>query len=129
MKKLLNAALRNRYTTTLSFTISSVVFSALLSAFLLLLAGGSFTRVALICFLLFCGWAPVSFLLAVVTRLPDDLLFGFGAGLYYGTAGAALFIGKVLYVSSDDAVVLGFVIAALVCTIVYLAGYKCKNNR
>lgn len=73
-----------------------------------------------------CFASPwVSALLLLLTDIPEDLTFGFGAALYYGTLVVAHFTEKAGWVMKDlDRYFVGFIISALICYIVYLRRFK-----
>ncbi len=76
-------------------------------------------------FILFGGAPVVSACLILLGILPDNLAYGFGAGLYYGTIGIFAIISKLNWeMSTLDSVFLGVIITSLICYIVYLKEFK-----
>lgn len=74
---------------------------------------------------LWIGAAPAAAgVLLLVTSVPEDLAFGFGCGLYYGTGIAASWIRDWLNVSESSACVIAFIIVALICYIIWLKEFK-----
>jgi len=107
------------------FTLIALLFPVLFSAFLCLIPGFGFWYTAQYIFFLFCGSGVVSALLLILTNISEDLSFGFGAGLYYGTVAIAFATTKLGWLIPDlDRLILSFVIAALICYIVWLKKYK-----
>lgn len=77
-------------------------------------------------FVMFGGGGFVAALLLLVTSLPDDLVFGFGNGLYYGAAlgGAAIYELADGAASESICYTFSFVVTALICYIVWLKKFK-----
>lgn len=81
-------------------------------------------------FFLFGGGSFVAALLLILTNMSDDLVFGFGHGLYYGTylGGGAIHELLRKRVPEIDCLAIAFVITALVCYIVWLKKFKDKQK-
>ena len=107
------------------FTLIALLSPVLLSVFFCWLPGLDFWYTAQYMFFLFCGSGVVSALLLILTNINEDLSYGFGAGLYYGTIAIAYSISKLgWYIPNWDRLILSFTIAALVCYIVWLEKFK-----
>ena len=68
----------------------------------------------------FLGSFPIAALLIIFTKIDEALAVMYGAGLYYGTILCSVLVSD--YVSASDTTcgVIGFVITALICRILYL---------
>ena len=119
----------------LSCRYGLAIFYALVSAFLSVLIGMIMSLVTghfpeklwystEFMFLAFFAGTAVAAVLLLITKIPTDLTFGFGNGLYYGALGSALLIGKLWEIPSEAAYIIGFIIAALVCYIVWIKKFK-----
>lgn len=75
---------------------------------------GNFLKTSFYLFFIFIAPVVVAAALLVFTKINENWCYGFGCGLYYGTAFAASIIPKI------NTIIVGFVIAALVCCIVYI---------
>lgn len=76
-------------------------------------------------FYLFFAFPCVSALLLIFTNIEEDLSYGFGAGLYYGTIGVAAFIDWLnWHITNCQKLFCGFVVSSLVCYIVYLERFS-----
>lgn len=106
-------------------TLIAFLVPVLLSALLCLVPGLDFWSTAQYIFFLFCGSGVVAALLLILTNINEDLSFGFGAGLYYGTIAIAYCSIKLGWHIPDwDRLILSFVMAALICYIVWLEKFK-----
>ena len=107
------------------FTLTALLSPVLLSVFLCLFPGLDFWYTVQYIFFLFCGSGLVSALLLVLTNINEDLSYGFGAGLYYGTIAVAYSIDAFgWYIPNWDRLILSFIITALICYIVWLKMHK-----
>lgn len=107
------------------FILMAFLFPILFSAFLCIIPGLDFWYTAQYIFILFCGFPAISALLLILTNIKEDLSFGFGAGLYYGTMAITYFsIELGWHIPTWDRLILSFIIAALVCYIVWLEKFK-----
>lgn len=68
----------------------------------------------------FLGAFPVAVLLLVFSKIPEDLAVIYGAGLYYGTILCRALISDYVSASDTTCTVIGLIIAALICRILYL---------
>ena len=107
-----------------------LLMAPLLSLFLglfLLLAGMDFGNAVYAMYVLFCAPATVSAFLMVLTPISENLSYGFGCGLYYGTCAVYVITIKLGWTMPElSRYLLGFIIASLVCYIVWLNKYKSK---
>lgn len=62
--------------------------------------------------------------LMIATPLQDNLCFGFGCSLYYGTAALSYFLEDLIHTSEEIRFSIAFVIVALVCYIIWLTRFK-----
>lgn len=100
----------------------------LMSAGLTLIFGAGFSllikdfwKSCALCFEIFFAFPVVSAALLLLTNIPEDLSYEFGAGLYYGTAAVCWLVDKFKWgIPTDGKVLLGLVISGLACYIVYL---------
>lgn len=110
----------SRYGLAFWFALMGLLFPLFLALMFCWLPGANFWFTAKYMFILFAAPSLVSALLLVLTRIDVDLSYGFGNGLYYGTAGLAYLTTKLPWYMPDlDRILLCFVIAALVCYIVW----------
>ena len=118
--------LDNRKFFAIFWTALGIILSILIG-FLLSLVRGDLSRVWILAkwsyILFFANTIPTSALL-LVTQIPEDLTFGFGCGLYYGTLATATLLQKILAISENTALEIGFIIDALICYIVWLKIFK-----
>ena len=107
------------------FTLTAILFPVLFSAFLCTIPGLDYWYTVQYIFILFCGFLVLAALLLVLTNINEDLSFGFGAGLYYGTMAITYFSTELgWHIPTLDRLILSFIIAALVCYIVWLEKFK-----
>lgn len=83
-----------------------------------------FWRASSLMFWYFSAGAIVAAILLIITKIPINLTFGFGCGLYYGTIAAAWILEEFFSVGGSAGCSIGFVFAALVCYVVWLKKYK-----
>lgn len=83
-----------------------------------------FWRASKFFYLIFFAGCTVGCLLILLTKIPEQYAIGFGYGLYYGTFGASFVVQEFFHLSDRESIVLGFVIAALVCLVVWFAFCK-----
>lgn len=90
-------------------------------------AGMEFWTAVYAMFVLVGAPGVVSAALLVLTPIKEDFSYGFGCGLYYGSCAIYLLTIKLGWSMPEfSRFLLGFVIAALVCYIVWLDKYKYK---
>lgn len=120
--------MKKRYKLAAFYIIISLVFPIPFSGLLCLIPKmDDFLFVAKYFFFMFSAFPCVSGLLLILTNIPEDLSFGFGAALYYGSLTIAAITQKIGWGMGDtDRIILGFIISALVCYIVYLEHFKSK---
>lgn len=82
-------------------------------------------------FVMFGGGGFAAALLLLVTSLPDDLVFGFGNGLYYGTALGGVAIYELADGAASEVIcyAFSFVVTALICYIVWLKKFRWKYEK
>lgn len=121
MKRFLNS----RWRLAIWLICGSLLVTILLAGPLCLMPGVGFWYAAQNMFFLFTAFPIASALLLILTPIDEDLSFGFGAALYYGTlaiAAATLKLGW--YIPDWDRLLLSFAITALICYIVWLEKFK-----
>ena len=109
---------RNRYGLALWMCIVACLLSLFLGVMFYVIVQSDFLDLVIAMFLMWCAPAVVAALLLILTPISEDLSFGFGCGLYYGTLMAYSIISKFTW-SPSFAWIGGFIFAALVCYIVY----------
>lgn len=62
--------------------------------------------------------------LMMATSLQDNLCFGFGFAMYYGTVALAHFLNDIVDASEKTRLLIAFVIVSLVCYIIWLKQFK-----
>lgn len=72
----------------------------------------------------FLGTFPVAALLIIFTKIDEASAVMYGAGVYYGTILCGALVSDYVSASDTTCAVLGFVIASLICRIVYLKHTK-----
>lgn len=82
-------------------------------------------------FVMFGGGSFVAAILLLITTLPDDLVFGFWNGLYYGTVFGEAAIYKIIgtEVSEPICYAFSFVVTSLICYIVWLKEFKRRYDK
>lgn len=75
-------------------------------------------------YLWFLGTFPVAALLIIFTKIDEASAVMYGAGVYYGTILCGALVSDYVSASNTTCAVLGFVIASLICRIVYLKHVK-----
>lgn len=120
--------MKERYKLAAFYILGSLIFPIPLSGLLCLVPKmDDFWFVAKYCFFMFSAFLCVAGLLLILTNIPEDLSFGFGAGLYYGSIAIAAITQEIGWgIGDTDRIILGFIISALVCYIVYLEGFKSR---
>ncbi len=114
--KLFKVFFSGRYGLAAGIVLISVLMSIILGGLFSLIAG-TFWYCTQWMFWFFGAPCVTGALLLIFTAIEEDLSFGFGCGLYYGTA----FAIKILSNFSNTIVLYfaGFLVAALVCYAVY----------
>jgi hypothetical protein len=126
-KKIYERIFKSRLGEALLFACISLAVTAFVASICCLVIWdfGSFSFLFSGCFFYFGAGGVVGAILYAIIPLPDDYAFGFGYGLYYGALVSASVIKKLWgSVPDDAAIAIGFIIAALVCYILWLKVYK-----
>ena len=87
---------------------------------------GTVLKVSTYIYFLFCCGGTVSAILLLITKLPDDLTFGYGNAIYYGTVLLTYFLIEKGDCKSVIAFLVSLVIVCLVCYIVWEKKFKWK---
>ena len=117
--------LDSRLGLALCYIVIGLLASALLSALCCLIPGTSFWNTAQSIYLIFFAPTVAIALLLIFTSIDESLAYGFGIGLYYGTAAIAAATLKLgWYIPDWDRLLLSFVVSALICYIVWLKKFK-----
>lgn len=127
MKELFNRFMSTRLGKAIFLVLVFIVLCAVLAAMFCAIAGDfeKFNKAFEVAFWFFGASGVVGAILCILTTLPDDYVFGFGLGLYYGSLACAVVIHKLwASIPFDAALFLGSVIAAETCYIVWLKVYK-----
>lgn len=115
--------MKNRVWLAVMMMLVSLAMSFVLGIFFGLIAGNIRDAIIFI-FLAFGAPGCVSALLLLITSIPDNLSWGFGLALYYGT----LLLGNGIceYVGYEDSLhfFIAFVIVAMACYIAWLTYFK-----
>lgn len=85
-------------------------------------------RASEIIYIWFGGGSTISCILLLVTSIPSELVFGFGHGLYYGAAFGGAIIYKMFGSNELFCYIIAFVVAALICYIVWLKRFEGKSK-
>jgi hypothetical protein len=104
----------------------------LMSAGLTLILGAGLSLVirdfwynCMIVWAMFFAFPVVSAALLLLTNIEEDLSWGFGAGLYYGTGFVCWLVDKFKWgIPTEGKILLGVTISGLVCYIAYLRMQK-----
>lgn len=121
MKKFLDS----RYAQALWFTLMSLLTPLFLALFFFWIPGIGFWMAAQYMFYLFSAFALVSAALLLLTPIHEDLAYGFGMGIYYGTLGLAYLTTKLpWYMPNFDRIALCGLASCLIAYIVWLSKYR-----
>lgn len=116
----------SRWSLVVVFLLTALLLPLFLGLFLIP-AGIDFWAAVYCMFVLFCAPGVVSAVLLALTPIKEDFSYGFGCGLYYGSCTIYLLTIKLGWSMPEfSRFLLGFVIAALVCYIVWLEKYRYK---
>lgn len=119
--------LKNKYTYALFAILGSVVFSAFLAA-LFSIIGGNFWRLVQIVYLWFGAPLTVAGLLILLLNFKEELSYGYGCALYYGSALIASLLNKWFDITFKTSYIIAFVIVALLSYIFWLKHHKEKEE-
>lgn len=108
----------------LLFIAISVAISSALGALLALMSGSEVLPLVTTLFWYFGAAGCVCGFLMCATKMKDNLCFGFGLTLYYGTIIVSGLLGGILYGPEQNQLFFAFVIVALACYIVWLTRFK-----
>lgn len=115
----------NRYGEALFVAVISILLSVILGAVLSLI-DGHFWRSTQIVFWFFFAPGIVSALLLVLTNIETDLSWGFGCGLYYGSAFLIAIFEKIGNKSLPYIAAIS--LAITVCYCIYLKKFQNRNK-
>lgn len=117
--------LDSRWGLALLYIVIGILAAALLSALCCLIPGVGFWNTAQSMYLIFFAPTAAIALLLILTPIDESLTYGFGIGLYYGTAAIAAATLKLgWYIPDWDRLLLSFAVTALICYIVWLKKFK-----
>lgn len=115
----------SRWGLALLYIVIGILAAALLSALCCLIPGVDFWNTAQSMYFIFFAPTLAIALLLALTPIDESLTYGFGVGLYYGTAAIAAATFKLgWYIPDWDRLLLSFAITALICYIVWLEKFK-----
>lgn len=137
-KSLLARIMKSRWMFAIYFILMPAavcLFLALFPALIILFKSeGSFfdglCRFFPSCYWLFGGFGLVGAVLAICTNIDENLLYGFGTGIYYGTLGLGAFMRNFLKweMADEPLLTISIVIACLIAYIVWLEKFKPKED-
>ena len=114
------------------YLISAALLTFALGFIISLIIGNKSTegvlRASTAMFWFFFAGTVASAILLLITKIPINLTFGFGNGLYYGTVASAWLLKELYSIESIIGCKIGFVLTALVCYIVWLKKYKTNTD-
>lgn len=87
-------------------------------------AGVTFMRLVWIMFLFFSAPAVVAAFLLIFTKVPDDLTYGYGCALYYGTVVLAELFRELGMYPGWPPYAVALLVVSLVCYIVWLKMFR-----
>ena len=121
MKRFLNF----RFGLALFYVALGFLLSALLAGLCCLIPGVGFWNTAQSMYFIFFAPTAAIALLLILTSMNENLTYGFGIALYYGTVAIAATTLKLgWYIPNWDRLLLGFAITALICYITWLKKFK-----
>lgn len=75
--------------------------------------------------LMFSAGGIVGGLLLITTRIPDDLIFGYGCALFYGTVFGGYALSEIIAEGYEEwAYIIAFAVDVLICYIVWINEFK-----
>ncbi len=123
MKKIIDFMFRSRYTVALYATLISLLFSFFIGTIFFLIVKNDYLGCVLGIWWLFGAPLFTASILLIFTRLPEDLTFGFGAGIYYGMIFVVILMGDSGY-EKPSSYVTGILISSAVSYIVWRTKFR-----